>query len=64
LPPVRVAATEIEHLEPGSIVRFELPANTMPEWRVGGQVLATAQAIRQGVHRAARMEGSIEETQA
>ena len=63
LPTVRVPATEIERLEPGSIVRFNLPANTAPEWRVGGQVLARAQAVRQGVHRAARI-GAIEETKA
>jgi flagellar motor switch protein FliM len=60
LPPVRVPATAIERLEPGIILRFDLPANTLPEWRVGGQVLAKAQAIRRGVHRAARIEGPIE----
>jgi flagellar motor switch protein FliM len=60
LPPVRVPATAIEQLEPGSLIRFELPANTLPEWRVGGQVLARAQAVRQGVHRAARIEGGLE----
>jgi flagellar motor switch protein FliM len=63
LPPVRVPATAIEQLEPGSLVRFELPANTLPEWRVGGQVLARAQAVRQGVHRAARIEGGLERVQ-
>lgn len=61
LPSVRVPATAVERLEPGSILRFELPASTLPEWRVGGQVVARAQAIRQGVHRAARIESSIEE---
>jgi flagellar motor switch protein FliM len=60
LPTVRVPATAIEQLEPGSLIRFELPANTLPEWRVGGQVLARAQAVRQGVHRAARIEGGLE----
>jgi hypothetical protein len=35
---------------------MNLPANTLPEWRVGGQMLSTAQAIRQGPHRAARIE--------
>ncbi len=58
LPPVRVPATAIESLQPGSILRFDLPANTVPEWRVGGQVVARAQAIRRGAHRGARIEGT------
>ncbi len=64
LPPVRVPATAIESLEPGSILRFDLPANTAPEWRVGGQIVARAQAIRHGAHRAARIEGTTEEIEA
>jgi flagellar motor switch protein FliM len=56
LPSVRVAASALENLAPGSIVRLNLPANTTPVWRVAGQPLARAQAIRQGPHRAARME--------
>ena len=60
LPPVRLPAKSIENLEPGSVLRFDLPANTMPEWRVGGQVLSRAQAVRQGAHRAARVEARIE----
>jgi flagellar motor switch protein FliM len=60
LPPVRLPATAIEGLEPGRIVRLDLPANTVPEWRAGGQVLAKAQAIRLGVHRAARIEVGLE----
>ena len=60
LPPVRVPATTIQGLEPGNIIRFDLPANTVPEWRVGGQVFAKAQAIRQGAHRAARIQGGLE----
>jgi len=60
LPPVRLPAKSIENLEPGTVLRFDLPANTMPEWRVGGQVLSRAQAVRQGAHRAARVEHRIE----
>ena len=56
LPTVRLAASEIENLEPGTVLRLDLPANTLPVWRVGGQTLAEAQAIRQGAHRAARIE--------
>jgi flagellar motor switch protein FliM len=56
LPTVRMAARTIETLEPGMVLRLDMAANTLPEWRVGGQKLATAQAIRQGAHRAARIE--------
>jgi flagellar motor switch protein FliM len=56
LPTVRLAAREIEDLEPGSVLRLDLAANTLAEWRVGGQTLAEAQAVRQGPHRAARIQ--------
>ncbi len=59
LPSVRVAASELESLEPGMIVRLNLPANTSPVWRVSGQPLARAQAIRFGERRAARIADSI-----
>ena len=61
LPSVRVAASDLERLEPGTVLRLEVPANTLPEWRVGGQMLSRAQAIRQGPHRAARIEQAIVE---
>jgi len=60
LPPVRLAASVIENLAPGSILRLDMPANVVPEWRVGGQFLARAQAIRQGAHRGARIDSGIE----
>jgi flagellar motor switch protein FliM len=63
LPSVRVAAGALENLAPGSIVRFNLPANAVPLWRVGGQSLAQAHAIRQGPHRAARMDRPIAEAE-
>ena len=56
LPTVKLAASTIENLEVGSILRLDIPANALPEWRVGGQTLAQAMAIRQGAHRAARIE--------
>ena len=63
LPTVRLAASSIENLEPGTVLRLNLAANTLPEWRVGGQRLATAQAIRKGAHRAARIERPIPEAE-
>jgi flagellar motor switch protein FliM len=56
---VRLAASTIENLEPGTVLRLDLPANTLPIWQVGGQHLAQAQAIRHGLHRGARMERPI-----
>jgi flagellar motor switch protein FliM len=61
LPTVKIAASEIENLELGTILRLNLPANTLPVWQVGGQSVAQAQAIRQGPHRAARLESRIQE---
>ncbi len=56
LPTVRLMASAIENLEAGAVLPLGLAANTLPEWRVGGQTLATARAIRQGTFRAARIE--------
>jgi flagellar motor switch protein FliM len=55
LPTFRLPASVLENLEPGGILRLDMPANTSPEWRVGGQALSQGQAIRQGPHRAARI---------
>jgi flagellar motor switch protein FliM len=63
LPTVRLAASAIENLEPGSILRLDLPANTLPVWQVGGQQLYQAQAMRQGMHRGARIERPIAEAE-
>jgi flagellar motor switch protein FliM len=61
LPNVRLMASAVESLEVGSVLRLDLPANTLPVWRAGGQKLALAQAVRQGLHRGARMEQAIAE---
>ncbi|MDE3186054.1 MAG: FliM/FliN family flagellar motor switch protein [Acidobacteriota bacterium] len=58
MPIVRLPASSIENLEPGTILRFDLSASTLAEWRVGGQSLSRAQAIRMGAHRAARIEST------
>ena len=62
LPPVRLPASAIENLEPGTILRLDLPANTLPEWRVGGQRLAARAGHPPGsasrrAHRAAGFGG-------
>jgi flagellar motor switch protein FliM len=61
LPSVRLSASQIENLQPGDVLRLNLSASTLPELQVGGQTLSTAQAIRQGPHRAARIERRLEE---
>lgn len=58
LPPVRVAAREIESLRPGQILRLALSAAVPAEWQVGGQCLAVAEAVSHGAHRAARLQHS------
>jgi len=63
LPTVRVTASELENLEPGAILRLDLPMNAEPEWRVGGQLLSSARAIRYGEHRAARIEKRVTESE-
>jgi flagellar motor switch protein FliM len=55
LPAVSVRASDIENLAPGSILSLNLAANVSPLWRVGGEDLARATAVRQGPHRAARI---------
>jgi flagellar motor switch protein FliM len=64
LPTVGVAASTIENLEPGTVLRFDLPGNTRPVWRVGGQNLSEAQPISHGLHRGARIERPILEAEA
>jgi flagellar motor switch protein FliM len=64
LPTVRVAASTLENLEPGMVLRLDLPANTLPVWKVGGQLMSEAQAIRLGPHRGARIERQMGELQA
>ncbi len=61
LPTIHMAGRSIADLEVGSILRFNLPANATPIWNIGGQTLAHAQAVRQGVHRGARVERMIAE---
>jgi flagellar motor switch protein FliM len=58
LPVARLPASAIESLEPGSVLRLDVSQNALAEWKVGGQRLAQAMAIRHGGHRAARIEAT------
>jgi flagellar motor switch protein FliM len=61
LPKVRRAASALEDLAVGDKLRLDVAADTLAEWRVGGQALSVAQAMRRGTHRAARMDRLIDE---
>lgn len=59
LPNTKLEAGALEHLEPGDVLRLKLGAAAFAEWRAGGEILAQAQAMRRGAHRAARIERAI-----
>ena len=59
LPTMKLEASTLEDLEPGDVLRLTAGAGTLSEWRVGGQRLALAQPMRQGAHRAARMDRDL-----
>jgi flagellar motor switch protein FliM len=61
LPTVRVRPGDLENLQPGSVLRLDMPGNVLPVLRVAGQPLHEAMAIRQGPLRAARIERTMPE---
>jgi flagellar motor switch protein FliM len=56
LPSVRLAAGSLEQLQPGDVLRLDVGASALSEWRVAGQPLSLARAMRHGARRAARIE--------
>lgn len=60
LPPVSVAARDLDDLAVGQVIRLNLPANTPAEWLAGGVPLFGAFPVRLGSHRAARLETTLE----
>ena len=56
LPRVRVPASDLESLRPGMLLGLKMPADRLALLNVAGQGLFEARPIRQGPHRAARME--------
>ncbi|MGH9616640.1 MAG: flagellar motor switch protein FliM [Acidobacteriaceae bacterium] len=57
LPSVRIPASEVDALQPGSIVRLNLPATSRSELRVGGIPLFHAIPVRADQHRGAQITG-------
>jgi flagellar motor switch protein FliM len=62
LPSVKLEANTLERLMPGDVVRLAAAAGAPAEWRVAGQPLALAQAMRRGSFRAARIERNLSES--
>jgi flagellar motor switch protein FliM len=61
LPARKLEASLLDKLKPGDLLRLDVNAGSLSEWRVGGETLATARAMRHGAHRAARTERTGEE---
>jgi flagellar motor switch protein FliM len=59
MPSMRLPAQLIETLEPGALLRFDLPAGASGEWRVAGQQMGRARAVRRGSLRAASIESCL-----
>lgn len=56
LPVMRLRATELSALAPGTILRLPLPEHSVCELRVGGLQLAFAHPVRKGEHRGAQLK--------
>ena len=58
LPPVRIAARELEDLKVGGMIKLAVPSNRPAELRVAGVPLFDARAVCFGEHRGAHLEGT------
>lgn len=54
-PPVRVSASQLQQLQPGSLLRLSQSQSVVAELRLSDTVLCPAQAVRLGERRAARV---------
>lgn len=59
LPAVPLPASALEQIKPGDVLRFDVGASALSEWRVAGLPILRARAMRRGEHRAARVERAI-----
>ncbi|MBS1798855.1 MAG: FliM/FliN family flagellar motor switch protein [Acidobacteria bacterium] len=60
LPPMRLPASQIAGLEPGSVIRLPVSRHECSELRIGGIKFASAWPVRSCDHRAARLHGMQE----
>jgi flagellar motor switch protein FliM len=56
-PTMRLRASELAALEPGTVLRLPLAKHAISELRVGGLQLGLAHPVRTGEHRGAQLEG-------
>ncbi len=56
-PMVRLRASELASLAPGTILRLPLAKHLASELRVGGLMYGRAYPVRTGEHRGAQLEG-------
>jgi flagellar motor switch protein FliM len=59
-PVMRLRASELTALSPGTILRLPMARHAVSELRVGGLQLGWAHPVRTGEHRGAQLEGSRE----
>ncbi|QNI35281.1 flagellar motor switch protein FliM [Edaphobacter albus] len=63
LPAIKLRASEIAELEPGSILRFAVPKHQRSDLIIGGLFMGKALPVRSGEHRAARLEEMVHVTE-
>ena len=56
-PTMRLRASELAALEPGTVLRLPLAKHSASELRVGGLQFGRAHPVRTGEHRGAQLEG-------
>lgn len=59
-PQMRLRASEVAALVPGTVLRLPLPRTAAAELRVGNLHLGRAHPVRTGEHRGAQLEGEID----
>jgi flagellar motor switch protein FliM len=59
-PQMRLRASDVAVLEPGTVLRLPLPKTSVAELRVGNLHLGRAHPVRTGEHRGAQLEGEFD----
>lgn len=62
LPSVKIPASAIQNLCPGSVLPLGLSLTTLAEWRIAGQRLSEARVVRHGTHKGALLGDTTERT--
>jgi flagellar motor switch protein FliM len=59
LPQMRLRASDVAELVPGSVLRLPVPKTAAAELRVGNLQMGSAYPVRTGEHRGAQIEGEV-----